>query len=172
MHARDLSKHTVATFLTTGKAHLTAYKSASSPAQLLKAAGGLHHVLGGLLAAENKSDQKVSTAFFIESFNAAFGSLSGASRDQTRLLAALRTASLALRGLKQSRGVIKGRKFEVEIQQYSLIRRLVALKAYTEVRALAEYLMPTHIASRISLVKPSRRCQRPIYACSDLFCSQ
>jgi len=39
----------------------------------------------------------------------------------------------ALRGLDLARGVLKGRLFEVEVQQYSLVRKLVALKAFSEV---------------------------------------
>ena len=138
MHACESSQCSIATSLKAGDIHLATLKSAVSSVQLHKATKELCIVLERLLSAESKEDQKSKTPCFIESFNAAYESLSGASRDQTRLLAALRTANLALRGLKQCRGAIKGRKFEVEIQQYSLIRRLVALKAYTEVMRLAE----------------------------------
>ena len=138
MHACDTYNLNAANLIKAGQSHIAALKSACSSVQLHKATKELCTVLERLLAAESKTDQKSKTACFIESFNAAYESLSGGSHDRIRLLAALKTANLALRGLKQSRDVIKGRKFEVEIQQYSLIRRLVALKSYTEVRQLVE----------------------------------
>lgn len=133
MHACKGPNSGIATDFSDGKDYLATYKSARSSVQLQKAAKDVCLVLERFLGCDSTSDQKLKTAYFIEAFNAAYESLSGASHDQTRLLAALRTAKLALRGLKQCRGVIKGRTFEVEIQQYSLIRRLVALKAFTEV---------------------------------------
>lgn len=116
------------------KLAIATYKSASSSIQLQKAAKDLSAVLEGLALPSTGDNRKSTTGLFIEAFNAAYESLEGASRDQGRLRAALRTSRVALSGLKQSRHIIKGRRHEVEIQQYSLIRRLVALKAYEEVR--------------------------------------
>ena len=112
---------------------LKIYKAANTSVQLQKAAKELCTLLAALLTPASEKEKKAKAVIFIEAFNAAFESLQRAAQDQARLSAALATAKFALAGLKDGREFLKGRKFEVEIQQYSLIRRLAALKSYSEV---------------------------------------
>lgn len=116
-----------------GKAAVASFKSASSSIRFQKSASDLWAILDQLCKADSSTDEKAKASTFIEAFGAAHDSLQGASHDGDRLAAGLKTARTALKGLRQSRSVLKGRIFEIEIQQYSLVRRLIALRAYREV---------------------------------------
>lgn len=113
---------------------IAAYRSARTSIQLQKAAKELVALLTGHLSSSCPTDQKPFAGLLIAAFNAAYESFQGAHQDPGRLYAALSLAKCALKGLKGCKSVIKGRKFEVEIQQYSLVRKLVALKAYRQVQ--------------------------------------
>lgn len=107
------------------------YKAAGSVTQLQKAADQLKPRLADLLAAAGGNSKQAATTF-IQAYNAAFESFQGAHKDPARLQTALQVATLALQGLDAVRSVLKGRPFEVEVQHYSLVRKLLALKAYSE----------------------------------------
>lgn len=117
-------------------AELAAFKAASSTVQLQKAAKALATLLEQSLPCGPVKCGKKSAELFIEAFNAAYERIGDASRDPGRFRAALRVARAALRGLQQCRSIIKGRNYAIEIQHYSLVRRLISVKAYSEVRRL------------------------------------
>ena len=114
------------------KDSLTKFTKAATTAQLQRAAERLQACLSALLAVTASSAQKPAAEVFIAASSAAFSSLEGAGSDPARLQIAVSTAEQSLRGLNAVRKILRGRPFEVEVQYYALVRKLVALKAFKE----------------------------------------
>ena len=114
------------------KDSLTKFTKAATIAQLQRAAEKLQACLSALLAVTGSSAQKPAAELFIAASSAAFSSLEGTGSDPARLQTAVGIAEQSLRGLNAVRKILRGRPFEVEVQHYALVRKLVALKAFQE----------------------------------------
>ena len=125
-------EHTHAEVVKAAKDSLTKFTKAATTTQLQRAAERLQACLSALLAVTASSAQKPAAEVFIAASSAAFSSLEGAGSDPARLQTAVSIAEHSLKGLNTVRKIIKGRPFEVEVQHYTLVRKLVALRAFKE----------------------------------------
>ena len=114
---------------------LAALKSAKSTTEVAGAVQAISDIVSSLSLQTRTSvhsqQAKQLATFYIEVIKQVFVRLS--ANQQVELLSAcLQLARLALNGLHAARHVLKGRSYEVEVQHYALVRRLVSLKAFPE----------------------------------------